>query len=290
MSRIVLSTTSSCLERLKVLHKLEFIRFTVTVNNVDFIDGKNITGERLADLMLATPATPTSTAPTNIDDILAKFQELEQRGYTDAYIVTISSMISKTYENVLAAQALYKGSLNIFVYDSKAATIMEGALAFEADKLLQQGKSFAEITQRLDEIRQNSSFLFTVADLDYLITNKKISTPAGFFANLFDLKPVIEMTQTGELIPIKKIRKIEKSLEFIADYFKEIQQQGAYIYIISAGDSTLTERFSQLLAKDYGLSNLPVLLTSTITLANHGPNAVGLGYFLGERPLLTQYL
>lgn len=290
MKRIVLSTTSSCLETLDIRHKVEFIRFKVYVNNVDFVDGKNINAERLSQIMIDSPAAPSSTSPASVDEVLAKFKELENRGYTDVYVVAISSAISQSVENILRAKAIYTGNLNIFVYDSKAASIMEGALAFEADSMLQAGKSFNEITQRLDQIRQNSYTYITVSRLDYLIANKKISSPAGFFANLLDIKPVIELTQAGELVPIKKIRKIEKSLEYITDEFLKLRSQGAFVYMLACGDENLNRYFANLLAQSYNMGNIPILQTSTITLANHGPNMVGLGAFSGELPQITKHL
>lgn len=292
MKRIVLNTTSSCLETLNVPHNIEFIRFSVIVNNVDFVDGVNITAERLSSIMTASPAAPTSTVASPPETILQKFIELENRGYTDVFVVTISSMISKTFENVNRAKALYTGKLNIFVYDSKTATIMEGALAFEADQLLKMGKSFDAIAQRLDQIRQNTFFQFSVSSLDYLIANKKISTPAGFFANLLDIRPIIELNDVGELVPRKKVRKIENAINAIAEYIYQLKQKNRdiYLYVVTGGDPLLDEYTLKLLAQQYGIANIPLITTSTITLANHGPHMVGIGAFLGERPLLTKYL
>lgn len=292
MSRIVLSTTSSCLERLKVPHKLEFIRFTVTVNNVDFIDGKNINEERLCDIMLQSPAAPTSTAPTPVDELLAMFRALETRGYQEVFVVAISSQVSKTVEHLQAAKAQYDGNMRIFIYDSKSMTMPEGMLAFEADQLFRQGMPAEAVAARLDEIRNQSLSYLTVSKLDYLMANKKLSAPAGFFANLFDIKPVIELTHSGQLIPVKKIRKIENAIDYMAEKIYEVKQQhpDAYIYLLVSGDPRLNDYAKKLLAQKYGIANMPVLTTSSITLANHGPNMVGMGAFYGERPLLTKYL
>lgn len=47
MSRIVISTSSSGLDNLDINHKIDLIRLRLYVNNVEFIDGKNITNDRL---------------------------------------------------------------------------------------------------------------------------------------------------------------------------------------------------------------------------------------------------
>ncbi len=290
MKRIVLNTTSSGLEEMNVPHEVEFIRFNIHINNVHFIDGVNINAERLNRIMLDNPASPSSTTPASVEEILAMFGDLEKRGFTDIFVVTIASAISESYANITTAKSLFGGKLNIFIYDTKAVTFIEAALAFEADQLVKQGKSFEEVAWRLDQIRQNSTAYITVSRLDYLIANKKIAAPAGFFANLFDIKPVIELSQSGELVAIKNIRKIEKSLEYIAEHFFELRNQGAFIYAISCGDTQLTAYFVNLLRERHGIRDLPILPGASISTANHGPNMVGMGAFFGERPLIFKHL
>lgn len=289
MKRIVLNTTSSRLEELQFPHKMEFIRFQIRVNNVDFIDGKNINSSRLNTIMLNSPATPSATTPTSVDEMIDIFRDLEERKFTDVFVVAISSAFSKSFENFEVAKSLYKGNLNIYIYDTKAATLMEAALAFEADQLLQQGKSFLEIAARLNQLRQNCKLMMTVSSLDYLIANKKMSSTAGLFANFLNIKPVIELSPTGELVAIKKVRKTEKCLEFLAEYYRNMKAQGAYIYLMGGGNDNLNDYFSALLAQKYGMPNLPIINTSTITTANHGPNMVGIGCFLGEPPMICKY-
>ena len=55
--------------------------------------------------------------------------------------------------------------MNIYVYDTKTLNIDEGALAFEADLMMQEGKSMLDIVNRLDELRKNSLFMFTLSEL-----------------------------------------------------------------------------------------------------------------------------
>lgn len=47
-----------------------------------------------------------------------------------------------------------------------------------------------DIIKCLDELRRHSLFMFTLSDLSVIVHNKKLSAPAGFFANFFDIKPM----------------------------------------------------------------------------------------------------
>ena len=101
---------------------------------------------------------------------------------------------------------------------------------------------------------------------------------------------MIELSQSGELVAIKNIRKIEKSLEYIAEHFFELRNQGAFIYAISCGDTQLTAYFVNLLRERHGIRDLPILPGASISTANHGPTMVGMGAFFGERPLIFKHL
>lgn len=50
------------------------------------------------------------------------FGDLEKRGFTDIFVVTIASAISESYANITTAKSLFGGKLNIFIYDTKAVT------------------------------------------------------------------------------------------------------------------------------------------------------------------------
>lgn len=290
MSRIVLSTSSSGIEHLGLPHNIQFIRLHVQVNNVDFIDGKNLTAERLSQIMRTTPNTRSTTAPASDIEVHTQLAALYEQGYRDVFIVTLSAAVSDSYLIISQVAKSFADRMNIHVYDSKTGNIAEGALAYEADVLLQEGKSFEEIIRRLDALRQVSSLQFTVSDLSHLIQNKKLSMAAGFFAHLLDIKPVLEINQYGEVAVVEKIRRIEKSLDYMGINVKKMMQRANFTYLISCGDDLLDQYFIDLLDTKYNIRNLPITHISTISLANHGAHAVGIGTFVHEIPKIAQFL
>lgn len=291
MKRIVVSTSSSSLNYTNIPHDICLIPFHIIVNGVDYLDIKQIDTIRLSRMIEDNPALRVKTSPATEQEVHALFERLCNEGYEEVLVCTISSSISHSHKIFDSLKTKYVGRMNIYVYDTKTLNIDEGALAFEADLMMKEGKSMFEIITRLDELRKHSLFMFTLSDLDFIIRNKKLSAPAGFIANLFGIKPVMWVNDEGFVVPKDKIRKIERSMRYMAEsIIAQISGKDAFVYIADTTQGMYTNQFKQMLANDYGLKNLPVIHVSTVSLANHGIAGVGIGVYYGEVPRITQYL
>lgn len=286
--RIVLSTSSSCIDSI-TNQNIRLIPMHVVINNVDFVDGKNINSAVLNDIMMRTPNALASTMPATEAEVTAIFKELYEEGYQDVFVCSISSKFSNSYQILQRAKKAFEDQMNIYIYDSKSLNFSEAALAYEAHVMLQAGNSFPEIVYRLDRLQSKTPMLFTLNKLDYIIRNKKLSAPAGFMANLFNIKPIMELSRQGEIVAKDKIRGTSKTLNrIVTDIQKMAEYQDAFLYVVDGRDKEFTDYFVHILEKDFGITGLPRMPVSTISLANHGPKGVGLGAFIGDLPKITK--
>lgn len=285
MSRIVLTTSSSGLDDMDIQHNVELIRLRIHVNNVEFIDGKNISSERLQYLMNEVSHSPVHTSPAPAHEVAMILSNLQSRGIKEVFITTLSSKVSESYQIISEVAKSFADNMDIYVYDTKDLNACEALLALEADYFMQQGYAMSDIASRLDALRRSHHMLFAADDLSYLIKNKKISGAAGFFANLFSIKPVLQVSKEGEVVPISKIRKIDKAFEYMVNQFAQVlPRKDSFAYILSAGRPDLDSRFIEMLKQRTGVDNIAVLPVSAISLANHGPSGLGLCVFEGDVP------
>ncbi|SJM36278.1 DegV domain-containing protein [Psychrobacter pasteurii] len=285
MSRIVLTTSSSGLDDMDIQHNVELIRLRIHVNDVEFIDGKNINSERLQYLMNEVSHSPVHTSPAPAHEVAMILSNLQSRGIKEVFITTLSSKVSESYQIISEVAKSFADNMDIYVYDTKDLNACEALLALEADYFMQQGYAMSDIASRLDALRRSHHMLFAADDLSYLIKNKKISGAAGFFANLFSIKPVLQVSKEGEVVPISKIRKIDKAFEYMVNQFAEVlPRKDSFAYILSAGRPDLDSRFIEMLKQRTGVDNIAVLPVSAISLANHGPSGLGLCVFEGDVP------
>lgn len=292
MKRITLSTSSSGLGYLSnIPHRIEIIPLHLLINNVDFIDGQNINPDSFRKIVDVAPNTLAKTTPATEAEVMRIFDNLVKRGYKEAFVCTISSKFSKSYEILEKAKHHYAHVLNIYLYDTRTLNIAEGALAYEADCLMQEGWAMEDIAHHLNDLRSRNLFLFTLSDLSFIIRNKKLSTTAGFLANLLNIKPIMHIDQEGFITPYKKVRGIEQTLYKMVEATGEIVgNQDTYFYIADGGFEEVRTMFLQILDEHFGIKNPPIIPVSTISLANHGPTGIGIGAFYGKLPRIVHYL
>ena len=289
MRRKIISTSTSSLYDLDINHNIELIRLRLYINNVEFTDGININARRLRHLMSDLDSSAVHTAPAPAQEIIDLFNHLYAQGYEEAFITTLSSKMSDSYTIIKKIAEDFRNKMDIFVYDCKELNVCESILALEAMQMSNHEYSMPEIAQHLDQIRQRHKMLFTVNDLSYLIKNKKLSSAAGFFANVFKIKPVLKVTDNGKIVTVKKIRTLNRALDYMIKDFETNIHDNCFVYALSAGQTQLDNYFIKRLKQKTQIDNIPILPVSAISLANHGPAGVGLCAFTGEPPQAAQY-
>lgn len=290
MKRIVLSTSSSGLGYLKAPHQVQMIPMHLTVNDVAFVDGKDINPDMLSKIMSQVPSTLCKSAPATKEEVIKQFENLYEHGYQQVLVCSISSQFSDSFAIINEAKQAFEDKMDIHIYDTRILNTAEAVLAYEADYLMRAGAPIHEVIERLDEIRQHSLLLFTLSDLSHMIRNKKLSSTAGFMANLFDIKPIMQVNQKGQALVCDKVRQLDRTLYKMVQMVVQQAGEEAFIYMTDKTSDEVANLLKQILAEEFNITNVPRLPVSTISLANHGTLGVGIGAFYGKLPKLLAHL
>jgi DegV family protein with EDD domain len=128
------------------------------------------------------------------------------------YAVTLSSRLSGSYNSAVLGKNLYHenhGDKDIYVVDSKSAACGETQIAVKIMELEEQGLSFNEITEKIEEYVKNLNTYFVLETLDTLRKNGRLSRVKAFVASTLNIKPVMgaedgTILQIGQGIGMKK--------------------------------------------------------------------------------------
>ena len=104
----------------------------------------------------------------------------------------------------------------IAVIDSFSATVQEGLLVTEAARMAQDGISFEEAVERLEELKMTSRIFFTTGDLSYLQKGGRIGKVLTQAASVLKIKPIIQLYE-GELQAAGIVRARKKSIRKFMD-------------------------------------------------------------------------
>ena len=147
-----------------------------------------------------------------------------------------------------------------------------------ADKMLKKGHSVQQVLNRLEEIRRLTHVMFGVDDLTYLVKNGRLSFASQFFANLFKIKPLINVDRDGRAVVAEKIMTTRRAMLAISDRIRQITaSRDYYVFTLYSGDMEIHQEFVDVLAEYNNLSGLPAYPISPVVTAHSGISAFGVG-------------
>lgn len=144
-----------------------------------------------------------STAHANPSAFLSCFEEELAAGH-EILCITISSRLSGTYSAAYLA-AKQTESQNISVVDSHLTAGGLFLLLKEAQKLIETGKTLAEITRHLLGIREKITCAFSVDDLTPLRNSGRIGMVRMSVGTILNTRPIL-LLQNGGIVFDRTVR------------------------------------------------------------------------------------
>ena len=183
--KIIIDSTADVIPAVR--EKCAVVPLTVRFGDTEYVDGVTITHQNFYEMLVESDVLPTTSQPTP-DAFEQEYRKVVAAG-DKAVVLTVSSMLSGTYQSACIAAMDYPGS--IYVVDTKSVTIGSGILAQLAVALAEEGKSAEEIVDVINEQRDNICLVAMLDTLEYLKKGGRISKTVAFAGDLLSIKPVI---------------------------------------------------------------------------------------------------
>ncbi len=276
---VVVAMSTSGLDYYPFEHDIRILRLKVILGENTYIDSPEfINNDRFVEWVNQNPDKLPKSSPPSRLELIKFFLALQDEGYEDILFIAMSSALSKTYQQVIDMIPLLQGKVRVHVFNSRTGTFTEGLMALEADKCLKQGMTIEQTLERLEEMRRDCHVLFGVNDLTYLVKNGRLSFASQFVANLFKIKPLIQVDREGRAVVADKIMTINRSIIALSDRVREITAtRDYYVFTLYSGDMKIHQDFVNVLADRNNLSGLPAYPISPVVTAHAGISAFGVG-------------
>ncbi len=179
------------------------------------------------------------TSMLNMHAFLTHFTPVLEAGM-DVIYVSMSSGISGTYNAARnAALELMERYPDRFVHivDSHGCGFGSGLLALRAEELSKNNVPAREAAAILDSEVPHTCQYFTVDDLNFLKRTGRVSGMTAKIATILSIKPILYGDSTGHIVACDKVRGRKKSIEMIAEKYREKRDNVSFQKIfISHGD------------------------------------------------------
>ena len=197
-TRIIVDSTADLMPEFK--SRVHAVPLTVNFGDEEYIDGITIDHKAFYEKLIESDVLPTTSQATP-DAFMKEFEKAKEANEA-AVVITLASKFSGTYQSAMIAAADYE---NIYVVDSTSAAMGSGILVELAFRLLDEGKSAAEIAATLEDEKKKIVIVALVDTLEYLKKGGRISKAVAFAGGALNIKPVLSVVD-GEINMLGKAR------------------------------------------------------------------------------------
>lgn len=232
---------------------------------------------RMLEMAKVFPKT-SQPAPSAFEVL---FEDARQKGDQVVYI-SIASALSGTYQTATVVKGLGEYD-NVFIVDSRTATLCQKLLVLHGAKLRDQGKTAEQIVAALEQLRGRVRVYAGLDTLEYLRKGGRLGRAAASLGTLARIKPVVTVGKDGSVQVAGKCMGIGRAMKEIQSLLEKNPADPDYpIYGVYSGTQDhVMELLDRLGMQDtvqgriYGLG--PVIG------AHIGPGAYGIVYVEKEQ-------
>lgn len=181
---------------------LRVLPLSVTFGTDVYMDGVDIDHQRFYEMLVERDELP-KTGQVNPYAFSQTIAEAREAG-EEAVIITVGAKLSGTNQSARTALAEAPGG-DVFVVDSNNVTLGERVLVEYALRLVDEGRSAAQIAAAVEAVRDRVVVIGLLETLEYLVRGGRLSAAAGAVGTLLNVKPVVA-AEDGLIVQLGKAR------------------------------------------------------------------------------------
>ena len=280
MSKYVVLTDSTCdlPEEAAKQHNIDIVCFKIALDGEGYTERVDFTPEQFCEMLKKASGLPTTAQITQFE-FFDKFEEYDRQGVEQTLYISINAGGSGTNAAAHAAAAQFHeehpdSRMEIFIVDSHAYSMAEGAGVIEAKQKLDAGETMESVVEYLNDKYAKMEILLTAYTLKVIRKSGRISAAAAFAGDLLGIHPIFTLND-GVSQVVKKVRGDKAVVSGMATTMASRMAQGTPYYI-GVSDHKYDEEYVEACTKKVGYAPVGIFHLGCAVLSNTGAEAVGL--------------
>ncbi len=275
---IITDSTSDIPADLAAAHDIHVVPLYIHFGTEALRDRVDIDSAAFFRRLTADPHHPKTSQPMPADFVAAYKEVREKMGAEEIVVLTISSLLSGTYESAVAA----KGEVNfpVHVLDTRNVTMGETLIVLAAAEAAEQGASAAEVLEVARSLMPMIRLYFAVDTLEYLHKGGRIGTASKFIGTALSIKPVLHIHE-GVVAPLERVRTKKRALSRLLELVQANSDPDRPM-LVAVGHGQAPDEadwVAQELGSRFHLEQL-IQIEVGATIGTHaGPGVVGLSFY-----------
>ena len=233
----------------------------------------------------------TRTSQVNVEEFIDYFTPFLEAG-KDILHVTLSSGLSGVYTSACTARSFLlekDPERRIFIIDSLGASSGYGLFMDTLADKRDAGMSLDDLAAWAEQNRLRLHHWFFSTDLTFYVRGGRISRASGWFGTVLKICPLLNMDDTGHLVPRYKVRGKKAAIEEIVQKMAEHAENGTdytgKVFLSMSACPEDAQAVADLVAKTFPhMDGKPIIHNIGTTIGAHtGPGTVALFFWGDER-------
>ena len=167
---------------------LAVLPLSVTFGTDVYMDGIDIDHQRFYEMLVERDELPKTgqVNPYAFSQAIAKVREAGD----EAVIITVGAKLSGTNQSARTALAEAPGG-DVYVVDSNNVTLGERVMVEYALRLVDEGRSAAQIAAAVEAVRDRVVVIGLLETLEYLVRGGRLSAAAGAVGTLLKIENIV---------------------------------------------------------------------------------------------------
>lgn len=213
MYKIVVDSCGELPEELKCDGHFQTVSLELEVDGCRIRDDETFNQQDFLRRVKESPTGPKSSCPSPEEYMSAYEGEAEH-----VYVVTLSAKLSGSYNSAVLGKNLYEeehedSKKQIYVFNSRSASIGETLIAMKVQELEEAGLPFDEVVEKTESYIDSQNTYFVLETLETLRKAGRLTNLKAFIANTLNIKPVMGSTDEGTICQLDQARGINKALD-----------------------------------------------------------------------------
>lgn len=278
MIKIVTDSSVQLTEQEIESNHINIIPLTITIDGQSYVDDRDITRDEFMQKMATAKTLPKTSQPA-----LGTFVDLFNKlGADGSQVLAIHMMraISGTVET--AWQAAQMSDSDVTVIDSDFTDRAMGFQVLAAAKLANEGADMDTILAKVKQVHDHTKLYMGIVDLNNMVKGGRLSKVAGIISNLLNIKVVLDVNKTLEVI--RKGRGMKTINKFIDDFVDQMKQT-SHVAAIGISHADALNTANSIKDKLQPLfPNLDILVRTTdpVIATHSGAGAFAVMYYTDE--------
>lgn len=200
---------------------LHVVPLNIHFGENQYADGIDLTTEELYERIRNSEEFPKTSQPS-AGEFANIFKKLSEQ-YDAIIAVHLSSKLSGTFASSKAGAEL--AEVTVDFVDSLSISEGISELVKQGMELQRLNMNPHDIAKKLQEYSANCRNYIMIGNLNQLYKGGRMSGLQFYLGSLLQVKPIVQISATGELVAIDKVRLTKKAFNYLVDRTVEAYDQ-----------------------------------------------------------------